>query len=92
MQANFLGVNFKFRKREKFAAACLRPPQNVKLGIFTSQSRKDGEEMYEKSVMHVQSCCFVVLLVVTTAHKPNRVIGITNSRLSGQHPYTVCKQ
>ena len=42
-------------KRLNFVA-CLRPSQNVKLGIFTDTRAVDGKGMYKKSVMHVQSC------------------------------------
>ena len=40
MQANSFGAEFlstisKFTKRMNFVIACLRPSQNVKLGIFT---------------------------------------------------------
>ena len=34
--------------------------QNMKLGIFTGGRAVDGKEMYKKSVMHVQSCCFAL--------------------------------
>ena len=47
-------------KRMNFVAACLRPSQNVKLGIFTGNRAVEGKEMYKKSVMHVQSCCFAL--------------------------------
>ena len=30
-------------------------------GRFTSQSCRDSKEMYKKSVIHVQSCCFAYL-------------------------------
>ena len=38
--------------------ACLRPPEKVKLGNFTSQSCKNGKEMYKK----VRCTCKVVVL------------------------------
>ena len=47
-------------KRMNFVSACLRPSQNVKLGIFTASRAIDGKEMYKKSVTHVQSCCFAL--------------------------------
>ena len=34
--------------------------QNMKLSIFTGSRAVDGKEMYKKSVMHVQSCCFAL--------------------------------
>ena len=37
--------------------ACLRPPQNVELEIFTSWSCRDGKEMYD-SVLQAQRCFF----------------------------------
>ena len=38
--------------------ACLRPPQNVKLGIFTGSRAVDGKEMYKKA----RCMCKVVVL------------------------------
>ena len=57
MQANSYGAEFlsttsTFMKRMNFVIACLRPSQNVKLGIFTgSQGSRavDGKEMYKKA-------------------------------------------
>ena len=53
MQANSSGAEFlsaisKFMKRMNFVIACLRPSQNVKLGIFTGSREVDGKEMYKK--------------------------------------------
>ena len=53
MQANSSGAEFlstlsKFMKRMNFVTACLRPSQNVKLGIFTGSRAFDGKEMYKK--------------------------------------------
>ena len=53
MQANSSGAEFlstisKFMKRMNFVIACLRPSQNVKLGIFTGSRAVDGKEMYKK--------------------------------------------
>ena len=53
MQANFFGAEFlstisKFMKRMNFVTACLRPTQNMKLGIFTGSRAVDGKEMYKK--------------------------------------------
>ena len=50
----------KFMKRMNFVITCLRPSQSVKLGIFTGNRAVKGKEMYKKSVMHVQSCCFAL--------------------------------
>ena len=35
-------------KRINFVIACLRPSQNMKLGIFTGSRAVDGKEMYKK--------------------------------------------
>ena len=53
MQANSSGAEFlstisKFMKRMNFVIACLRPSQNMKLGIFTGSRGVDGKEMYKK--------------------------------------------
>ena len=45
-------------KDEKVVVLCSRPRQNVNSGTFTLLSGNDGKEMYKKSVMHAQSCCF----------------------------------
>ena len=51
-RSSFLGDRTQIQKeREKFVAACLRPLQNVQLGIFTSQSCSDNKEMYKKAVL-----------------------------------------
>ena len=47
--------------KKKVVVLCSRPRQNVNLGTFTLYSCSDGKEMYKKSVMHVQSCCFANL-------------------------------
>ena len=47
-------------KRMNFVIACLRPSQNVKLGMFTGSRADDGHEMYKKSGMHVPSSCFAL--------------------------------
>ena len=39
----------KFMKRMNFVIACLRPSQNVKLGIFTGSRAVDSKEMYKKA-------------------------------------------
>ena len=53
MQANSAGAEFlltisKFMKRMNFVIPCLRPSQNVKLGIFMGSRAVDGKEMYKK--------------------------------------------
>ena len=54
MQANSSGAEFlstisKFMRRMNFVIACLRPPQNLKLGIFTGSRAVEGKEMYKKA-------------------------------------------
>ena len=56
MQANSSGAEFlstksncKFMMTVNFVIACLRPSQNVKLGIFTGSRAVDGKEMYKKA-------------------------------------------
>ena len=63
MQANSSGAEFlltisKFMKRMNFVIPCLRPSQNVKLGIFMGSRAVDGKEMYKK----VWCTCKVVVL------------------------------
>ena len=63
MQANspgaeFLSTIYKFMKRMNFVTACLRPSQNMKLGIFTGSRAVDGKEKYKK----VLCACKVVVL------------------------------
>ena len=53
MQANSAGAEFlstisKFMERMNFVIACLRPSQNVKLGIFMGSRAVDGKEMSKK--------------------------------------------
>ena len=48
-RAEFLSTIFKFLKRMNYVIACLRPSQNVKLGIFTGSRAVDGKEMYKKA-------------------------------------------
>ena len=47
--AEFLLTISKFMKRMNFVIACLRPSQNVKLGIFTGSRAVDSKEMYKKA-------------------------------------------
>ena len=54
MQANSSGAEFlttisTFMKRMNFVIACLRPSQNMKLGIFTGSRAVDGKEMCKKA-------------------------------------------
>ena len=63
MQANSSGAEFlstipNFMKTMNFVIACLRPTQNVKLGIFTDSRAVDGKEMYKKALC---TCKVVVL-------------------------------
>ena len=37
------------KEKENFVIACLRPSQNVKLGIFTGSRAVNGKEMYKKA-------------------------------------------
>ena len=60
-----LRTTLKFRKRKKHSSwACLRPPKNVKLGFFTSQSCSDGKDMYKKAS---RTSKVIVLLYKLTA-------------------------
>ena len=49
-RAEFLSTISKFMKRMNFVIACLRPSQNVKLGIFTGIRAVDGKEIYKKAL------------------------------------------
>ena len=46
--AEFLSTIFKFMKKMNFVIACLRPSQNMKLGIFVGSRAVDGKEMYKE--------------------------------------------
>ena len=60
LELNFY-QHIQVHEENEFCHACLRPSQNLKLGIFTAGSRAvDGREMYKKSVMHLQSFCFAL--------------------------------
>ena len=50
------------KMEQKIVVLCSRPRQNVKLCIFTLQSRNDGEEMCEKA----RCMCKVVFLLIKT--------------------------
>ena len=54
IQANSSGAEFvstisKFMRKMNFVTTCLRPSQNVKLGIVTGSRAVDGKEMYKKA-------------------------------------------
>ena len=48
MEANSSGAEFlsKFMERMNFVIACLRPSQNMKLGIFMGSCAVNSKEMY----------------------------------------------
>ena len=46
--AEFLSAISKFMKKMNFVIACLRPSQNMKLGIFVGSRAVDGKEMYKE--------------------------------------------
>ena len=48
------------KEKENFVIACLRPSQNVKLGIFNVVAVQWRQRNVQKSVMHVQSCYFAL--------------------------------
>ena len=56
-----------WEKKNKVVFFCLRPPLNVKQGIFMSLSCSDGEEMYKKAWC---ACKVVVLLIKSIAFWP----------------------
>ena len=57
LKLEFLRTTSKLRKRKKTSSLLVYvPDKNVKLGIFTLYSCSDVKEIYEKSVLHVQSC------------------------------------
>ena len=58
LELNSKGVYQSSGKEKKVVVLGSRPRPNVNSGIFTLQSGNDGKEMYKKSVMQVQSCCF----------------------------------
>ena len=79
-----LRTTLRFRKRKKHSSwACLRPPKNVKLGFFTSQSCSDGKDMYKKAP---RTCKVIVLL-----YKPTTCL-VTSSlpSLMSQIPKAPC--
>ena len=49
-----LGTALKLKKRKKNLSSLVHAPKNVKLGIFTSQSCRDGKEMYKKVCVYMQ--------------------------------------
>ena len=46
--AELLSTISKFMKKMNFVIACLRPSQNMKLGIFVGSRVADGKEMYKE--------------------------------------------
>ena len=48
-EAEFLSAISKFMKRMNFVMACLRPSQNVKLGIFRDSRAVNGKEINKKA-------------------------------------------
>ena len=69
MQANSSGAEFlsticKFMKRMNFVIACLRPSQNVKLGIFTGSRAVEGKEMYKKRDARARLLFYLVKLLL----------------------------
>ena len=46
--AEFLSTISKFMKKMNFVIACLRPSQNMKLGIFVGSRAVDGKEMHKE--------------------------------------------
>ena len=44
-------------KNRKIVVLCSRPPENVKLGRFVVLEQRRRRNV-QKSVVHVQSCCF----------------------------------
>ena len=51
----------KFRKRKRKFLCCVHLLHKASakiLAIFMSQSRSDSKENVEKSMMHLQTCCF----------------------------------
>ena len=59
LELNSKGLCQSSGKEKKVVVLCSRPRQNVNSGTLTLYSGNDGKEMYKKSVVHVQSCCFV---------------------------------
>ena len=60
---NYLGTALKFRKVKKnLSSLVYRPPQNLKLGIFTSQLCTDGKEKKCTKKKAWCACRAVVLL------------------------------
>ena len=51
-------------KKKKVFVFCSRPRQNVKLGSFVQRRQRN----VQKSVMHVQSCCFADLNLLLFCH------------------------
>ena len=67
-------------KENYFVVRCLCPPLNMQLGILTLKSCSDNKEIkVQKSIMHIQSCCFsnlllfwhLIAIVIAKAHLLN---------------------
>ena len=58
LELNSKGLYQSSGKEEKVVVLCSRPRQNVNSGTFMLLSRNDSKEMYKKSAMHAQNCCF----------------------------------
>ena len=65
---------------------CSRPPQNVKLGSFTSKSCNDGKEMYKKAwctckiiVLTIETFCFFAVLVTSPSSLSSLVLASTTA-------------
>ena len=72
-------------KRMNFVIACLRPSQNVKLGIFTGSRAVDGKEMYKKvwctcKVFAKLLFCLVKLLLICLS-RSLRSMAVLSSRV-----------
>ena len=98
MQANSSGAEFlstisKFMKRMNFVIACLRPSQNVKLGIFTGSRAVDSKEMYKKAwctckvvVLHCHAIAY--LTFSSPPHLKLPIIYITSIYLSSRDKHS----
>ena len=62
-------------KRMNFVIPCLRPSQNVKLGIFRGSRAVDGKEMYKKRDARAKLLfCFVKLLLIWISRRRRRIL------------------
>ena len=67
-------------KRMNFVIACLRPSQNVKLGIFKGSCAVDGKEMYKKAWKVVVLPCQAIAYL-TFSSPPHLKLPIINDTL-----------